>query len=101
MQEQFRQRVRPTGPGPGGGFFDEPDVPTGTALVTHGTFAEDLPVAQMTVAQVRRDFDDRLNIHPEAIALLNGVPVGEDATVQAGQTLMFVRPSGEKGRRCR
>jgi hypothetical protein len=101
MQEQFRQRVRPAGAGPGGGLFDEPQGPTGTALVTHGTYAERLPVAQMTVAQVRRRFDDRLDVHPDAVALLDGVPVGDDTTVQAGQMLMFVRPSGEKGRRCR
>ena len=101
MQERNRQRVRTTGPEPGGGLFDEPGAVPGLATVTHGTYAEQLPVAQMTVAQVRHRFHDRLDIHPEAVPLLDGSPVGDDTTILAGQMLMFVRPSGEKGRGCR
>jgi hypothetical protein len=51
----------------------------------------------MNVSEVRRRFQDRLDIHPEAIALLDGNPVDDTTRVGAGQMLMFVRPSGEKG----
>ena len=54
----------------------------------------------MTISQVRNRFQDRLDIHPEALAMLDGNPADEATTVQAGQTLMFIRPSGEKGRPC-
>jgi hypothetical protein len=101
MQEQHLRQIRPVGPWPGGGLFDEPDAATGMATVTHGLYVERLPVAQMTVAQVRSRFHDQLDIHPEAVALLDGNQAGDTTTVQAGQMLMFVRPSGEKGRRCR
>jgi hypothetical protein len=70
------------------------------AMVTHGPYAEALPVAEMTVSQVRSRFQDRLDIHPEAMAMLDGNPVDDATTVRAGQTLMFMRQSGEKGRPC-
>jgi hypothetical protein len=71
------------------------------ATVTHGPFAEQLPVSEMTVSQVRSRFRDRLDIHPEAMAMLDGSPVDDATTVRAGQTLMFIRQAGEKGRPCR
>ncbi len=37
------------------------------------------------------------DIHPEARALLDGSPVDDDTVVRTGQSLTFVRPSGEKG----
>jgi hypothetical protein len=94
MQERNRQRR--IGPGPGGGLFDQ-HVP-GSATVRHGPFQEELPVAQMTVAQVRDRFRDRLDIDPLALAVLDGHRVDDSAVVRAGQTLTFVRPAGEKGR---
>jgi hypothetical protein len=100
QQERHRQRIGPVGAGSGSGLFDDPGAGSGTATVTHGPFAEVLPVAEMTISQVRNRFQDRLDIHPEALAMLDGNPADEDTRVQAGQTLMFVRPSGEKGRPC-
>jgi hypothetical protein len=70
------------------------------ATVTHGPYAEVLPIAEMTVSQVRSRFRDRLDIHPEAMAMLDGNPVDDTTTVRAGQTLMFIRQSGEKGQPC-
>jgi hypothetical protein len=99
-QERHRQRIGQVGAGPGSDLFDDPGAGTGVATVTHGPFAEMLPVAEMTISQVRNRFRDRLDIHPEAVAMLDGNPVDDTTTVQAGQTLMFIRPSGEKGRRC-
>ena len=69
----------------------------GVATVIHGTYAEPLPVAQMTIAQVRRRFGDLLDIHPEANAVLDGAPASDETTIAAGQTLMFLRRAGEKG----
>jgi hypothetical protein len=69
--------------------------------VTHAPYMEQLPVAEMTVSQVRSRFRDRLDIHPEAMAVLDGNPVDDATTVRAGQTLTFVRQAGEKGRPCR
>jgi len=84
---------------PGDPFSDGSDATgfTGTVDVTHGTFRESLPAGNMTVGEVRRRFRDRLDIHPEAVAILAGVRVGDDTRVRAGQLLMFVRQGGEKG----
>jgi len=67
------------------------------ATVTHGPYAESLPVAGMTVAEVRRRFQDRLDINPQATPFLDGTAADEETVIQAGQLLMFVRRSGEKG----
>ena len=100
MQEQQRQRIRQGGIGPGSGLFDDLGTAPGMATVTHGPYAEVLPIAEMTVSQVRSRFRDRLDIHPEAMAMLDGNPVDDTTTVRAGQTLMFIRQAGEKGRPC-
>jgi len=71
-QERHRQRIGPAGAGPGSDLFDDPGAGTGSATVTHGPFAEVLPVAEMTISQVRSRFQDRLDIHPEAMAMLGG-----------------------------
>jgi len=86
--------------GPGDDLFGELGAGSGVAdlaTVIHGTYVESLPVAEMSVAEVRRRFGDLLDIHPEATAVLDGAPADEDVTVQAGQSLMFVRRAGEKG----
>lgn len=99
MQERKRQRATAQIPGPGSDFFDDSLPPQGgePVLVSHGTFAERLPVGGMTVAAVRSRFRDRLDIHPAAIALLGGHPVDDDTIVEQGLMLTFVRPAGEKG----
>lgn len=101
MQERERQRIGPVGPSRGGGFFEDPFAGSGVVTVSHGPFAEDLPVAGMTISQVRNGFSDRLDIHPQAMALIDGNPVDDTTTLRAGQTLMFVRQAGEKGKPCR
>ncbi len=100
MQERKRQRAIMQDAGPGSDFFDDSEPAQGgePVLVSHGTFAEELPVGGMTVAQVRSRFRDRLDIHPAAMALLGGHAVDDDTIVEQGQMLAFVRPAGEKGR---
>ncbi len=99
MQERKRQRATAQDFGPGSDFFGDSEPARGgeTVLVSHGTFAEELPVGGMTVAQVRSRFRDRLSIHPQAMALLAGHAVDDDTIVEQGQVLTFVRPAGEKG----
>jgi hypothetical protein len=97
MQERTRRQQRAARPDSAGGPFDDTEPVAGMATVAHGPYAERLPVAEMNVSEVRRRFQDRLDIHPEAIALIDGNPVDDTTRVGAGQMLMFVRPSGEKG----
>ena len=98
-QQQQQQRVRANTPPAGGGLFDSFGSQDGGGLVTvaHGTYGEALPVAEMSVGEVRRRFRDRFDIHPGAIALVDGSPVDDDTTLRTGQLLSFVRPAGEKG----
>ena len=65
--------------------------------VLHAPYSEQLPVGEMTVRAVRERFNDRLDIHPQAQAFVDGSPADEDSVVHEGQRLMFMRPSGEKG----
>ncbi len=100
MQE--KTKIKPQqelGGGPGDDLFGDlgGDAPAGLATVVHGTYAETLPVAQMSIAQVRRRFRDLLDIHPEATAVIDGAPVDDETVVGQGQTLMFIRRAGEKG----
>lgn len=96
MQERKKLQTRLGGPDPADDPF-APGEPVGNVTVTHGAYRESLPAAEMSVRDVRRRFQDRLDIHPEAVALVDGDTAGDDTRVRAGQTLMFVRPSGEKG----
>jgi hypothetical protein len=97
MLEKKKTRLRDLRSGPSSGGDDEPSAVGGMVTVTHGSFAEDLPVAQMSVRQVRQRFHDRLDIHPQALAVIGGVPVDDDTIIGERQALTFIRPSGEKG----
>jgi len=68
------------------------------ATVSHAPYSEALPVAGMTVAQIRSRFRDRFDLHPAAIPVIDGHDAEEDTTLLAGQLLTFIRRSGEKGR---
>jgi hypothetical protein len=100
MQEKIRAHTTPVLVGSGGGIWDDiatADAAGPMATVAHGTYAEALPVANMTVGAVRARFRDRFDIDPNATALLDSRPVDEDAVILAGQLLNFVRRAGEKG----
>lgn len=97
MPELPIRRERPGGRGPGPSVFDAQDGGGQMATVTHGPYAEELPVAGITVAQIRTRFRDRLDLDPEATAVIDGNDAGEDATLRSGQLLMFMRRAGEKG----
>ena len=65
--------------------------------VLHAPYTEELPVGEMSVREIRDRFRDRFDIHPEAIAYVDGHGVDDDTIVHEGQRLMFMRRSGEKG----
>lgn len=97
MTRSSRQRL---GPDPIDDSNDvwAPDQSPGLADVGTGLYLERLPVVGMTVADIRTTFADRLDIHPEATAVLDGERITDESTrIGAGQHLAFVRYSGEKG----
>jgi hypothetical protein len=103
MAEKVRPNKIGATPPKGGGFdFNGADGAgagegDGMATVSHGPYAEQLPVHGMSVEKIRRKFADRFDIDPKAEAIIDGNPVGDDTIVQQGQTLMFIRRAGEKG----
>ena len=86
-----------TGPGP-----DDDDVVVGGSRgdvnVSHGVYSHTHPLAGMTVRQARSALAERMNLSPDAVALVDGQEVGDDTVLLEGATLMFVRDDGEKGR---
>ena len=101
MAERNRVR-RPEAPGPGpdgwlsgmsAGGIERPP----TAMVACGPYMEHLPVGGMTVGAIRSRFGDRLDVDPLAQAVIDGTEAAEDAVLQSGQLLTFVRKAGEKG----
>jgi hypothetical protein len=96
MQELIRpQHEQPASPGGIGNPFDEDS--SAPVTVTSGIYAEQLPVTNSTVGEIRARFRDRLDIDPQSVAILDGHDVDDQTTVRAGQVLMFVRRAGEKG----
>jgi hypothetical protein len=70
---------------------------TGRVDVIHGVYAHSLPLAGRTIVQAREELEDRMNIAPEAVAVVDGMEVAEEEILREGQVLNFVSPSGEKG----
>jgi len=98
-QETLQTERLATGPAPFSDRFAPTAVAprTGRVDVIAGIYAHSMPLAGMTVAQARLELEDRLNIAPEATAVLDGVEVGEEDLLREGQVLNFVSPAGEKG----
>ncbi len=98
-----RERIRPDDFGTGPDSFSD-SFETGTATlssgrvdVVYGVYAHSLPLAGLTVRQARAELEERMNIHPDAPATIDGVDATEDTVLHEGQILNFVQPSGEKG----
>ncbi len=99
IERSPRQRERPIRPR-SDDFFETDAAPAAapaTAMVSHGPYAEALPVGGMTVLEIRRRFGDRLDIDPESIPIIDGEQATEDTVVGEGQSLIFTRRAGEKG----
>lgn len=101
MTEQTRAHTHAGLTPPTGGALDTvwPDeAPAGMAQVGTGLYTERLPVAGMTITDIRETFADRLDIDPGAQPVIDGQLVTDESTrIQPGQQLAFVRHAGEKG----
>ena len=89
-----------TGPDPISDEFAATTVAAtqGSVDVIHGVYAHSLPLAGMTVRDARQELEDRMNIDPEAIPVVDGREADEDTLLAEGQVLNFVKHAGEKGR---
>jgi hypothetical protein len=97
IERTLPERERDSGPGGASSVFDAaPDVQLPVS-VSSGPYGEYLPVGNMTVAEIRRRFSDRLDLAPDSQAVLNGHDVSDDIVVRPGQSLRFTRRAGEKG----
>jgi len=99
MAELLRpRREQPAGPGGPNDPFATPDALGNIAYVISASGQrEPLPVAGMTVGEIRRRLADRLNIDPAAQAMIGSQDVGDDVTLGPGEYLYFRRAAGEKG----
>ena len=98
-----RERFRDSGDPTSLSSFDDPYAATATApggnvSVVHGCYSHSLPLGGMTVREARAELDERMNIDPDAMALIDGNDAAEDAVLTEGQVLTFVKHAGEKGR---
>lgn len=99
LERQRREHFNP-GPDP----FSDTLGQTATATapearveVIHGVYAHSFPLVGMTVAQARAELEDRLNIDPAAMAVVDGLEAPPDFVLSENQVLTFVKPAGEKG----
>ena len=98
QQQEVRPRERHGGAGDGAdGSGDFAAQPLGNVTVAHGVYRMDVPIREMSVAELRQRMADQLDIHPDSVAMLDGRQVGDETSVRAGQRLTFVRRAGEKG----
>lgn len=98
-----RERIQPDSFGTGPDSFNDgfetatATLTSGRVEVVYGVYSHSLPLAGLTVAQARAELEERLNLHPQAPANIDGFDATEDTVLQEGQILTFVQPSGEKG----
>lgn len=79
----------------GGG---DPGAPgAGEITLAAGLYVQRLPAAGLSVGEIRTRFRARMAIEDRAVAVVDGVEVGPETLVRAGQTLTFVRRAGERG----
>ena len=96
--ETLRRETVSTGPVPfGDEFAAAGSAVSGRVDVIHGVYAHSLPLAGMSVRQARLELEDRMNIAPEAVAVVDGVEADEAFVLTQGQVLNFVTAAGEKG----
>jgi hypothetical protein len=98
-KELLQRETLKTGPAAFGDDFAATATATrsGRVDVIHGVYAHSLPLAGRTVSEARTELEDRMNIDPEAVAVVDGVEAAEDIVLTEGQVLNFVTPAGEKG----
>jgi len=100
MKEKKRpEALKPPAPPSGEpSMFDaKPDPENKNVTVSSGPYCEVVPVAGMSVKEVRRRFADRFDIAPQSASVVNGNPTSEDSLLKENDMLMFVHHAGEKG----
>jgi len=99
--ETMRPERVATGPAPHSDEFASGGTATlprtGRVDVIHGVYAHSLPLAGRTIREAREELEERMNIAPEAVAVVDGLEVGEEEILNENQVLNFISPSGEKG----
>jgi hypothetical protein len=95
-KEQIRPESVAGGPEPFSDAFATRER-DGRVDVIYGVYAHSLPLAGLTVLQARTELEERMNIDPEALTVVDGVEVQADTILKEGQVLNFVRHAGEKG----
>jgi hypothetical protein len=90
-------RESSSGPAALGSIFDAPEPP-GQVTVSTGLHHSSLPVANLTVGEIRARFRDRFQIPPQSQATLDGRTVDDQTVVRSGQLLRFQHTAGERGR---
>ena len=98
--ERNRQHEQTGGTGPdpfSDGFTSGTAVSEAQIAVIHGVHAHNLPLAGRTVGQARAELSERMNIAPDALAVIDGNTAAEDTVLVEGQVLTFVKHAGEKG----
>jgi len=78
-------------------FATTATVTEGHVEVIHGVYAHSLPLAGMAVRVARGELQERMNIDPDAVTVVDGVEVDENYVLREGQVVNFVKPAGEKG----
>ncbi len=97
--ENERQEKVAVGPAPFSDEFGTANKTSGRVQVIHGVYAHTLPLAGKTVSEARFELEERMNIDPESLAVIDGVEVNDEelVTIHENQVLNFVTPAGEKG----
>jgi len=99
--ETLRPERVTTGPAPHSDEFASGSTATlprtGRVDVIHGVYAHSLPLAGRTIREAREELEERMNIAPESVAVVDGIEVTEDEILNENQVLNFLSPAGEKG----
>jgi hypothetical protein len=98
IERSHPESERHATPGGAASLFDDAPACQLPVTVSSGPYAEQLPVGNMSVGEIRRRFRDRFDLDPNSQAVLDGHDVGDDVVVRPGQALLFTRRAGEKGR---
>jgi hypothetical protein len=66
--------------------------------VSSGANTQDMELAGKTIAEVKQELKDVLNISDDANAVISGDNVETTYVLQNGDVLEFIKKSGDKGR---
>ena len=66
-------------------------------LLAIETSCDETSAAVLVRDRARAELEERMNIDPEATAVIDGVEANEGTVLREGQVLNFVKPAGEKG----